>query len=229
MKNATHPTQEEMLQAIDGELEPSDHARVDTHLANCGQCLGRYEDLAQLSETLNHAIETAPVAAPASARQRLEAALENSRGAHPIQPVAIWKWVAVAAGLVLLLLLFRQQPTPPRQTAAAISKELPTAPRETAIPHAVPVQALSKKRGRPSSHHARGPDYGFIRLPYSDPSLPIDSADVVRVQLHLSALADTGVVRVLPGASDPLVQADVLLGLDGQPSAIRILQPGVAK
>jgi hypothetical protein len=127
------------------------------------------------------------------------------------------------------LLLFRQPSAQLDQTAPPISREPQNAPRETDVHQAAPAQALLKKPRRPSSRHPYRPDNGFIRLPYSDPSLPIDSSDVVRVQLRLSALANSGVVRALPGAGDPLVQADVLLGLDGQPSAIRILQPGVAK
>jgi hypothetical protein len=66
-------------------------------------------------------------------------------------------------------------------------------------------------------------DNAFIRLPYSDPSLPINPADIVRVEIPLSALANTGIIRAQPGTADALVKADVLLGLDGQPSAIRLV------
>lgn len=230
MKNAPHLTDEEMVLSIDGEIAAIDYARVETHLANCGACLSRYEELAELSERLSHAIETAPVAAPAAARQRLEAVLTTSTPIRPIRPFALWKWsaVAVAAALVLVALLVRQTPSPQTQT------EVTKRPlRATLQP---PVVAESRPPFRPQarqSTHEQAPSRpsgtsvdGFIRLPYSDPSLPLDSSDVVRVQMHLSALASTGVVRAYPGVGDPLVQADVLVGLDGQPSAIRIVQPG---
>jgi hypothetical protein len=60
-------------------------------------------------------------------------------------------------------------------------------------------------------------------LPYSDPSLPINTADIVRVEIPLSALASSGIIRTQPGTADALVKADVLLGMDGQPSAIRLV------
>jgi hypothetical protein len=44
--------------------------------------------------------------------------------------------------------------------------------------------------------------------------------------MRLSSLANVGLVHADPEGGDPLVDADVLLGLDGQPSAIRLLQPG---
>lgn len=231
MKNAPHLTHEEMVLSIDGEIAAIDYARIETHLANCSTCLSRYEELAGLSERLNHAIETAPVVAAAAARQRLEAALTTSTPIRPIRPLPLWKWsaVAVAAALVLVALLVRQTPTPQRPTADVTKRPLrATLPPESVAESRRPFRAQAKQstRMRASSRASESNDDGFIRLPYSDPALPLDSSDVVRVQMHLSALANTGVVRAYPGVSDPLVQADVLVGLDGQPSAIRIVQPG---
>jgi len=47
---------------------------------------------------------------------------------------------------------------------------------------------------------------------------------VLRVRVRLSALTEAGVVTASPATDDPWVQADVLLGADGEPRGIRLLQ-----
>ncbi|HXE14406.1 MAG TPA: zf-HC2 domain-containing protein [Bryobacteraceae bacterium] len=223
MKNLAHLTYEEMVRLIDSEIDTAAQARVETHLANCAECLKRYEDLAEFSETLSHAIETIPVAVPAAAHQRLEAAMEQRAGITPMRPIRWWQWAAVAAGLVVTLFLLhsrrssfvRVEPAAPANTepAPVVAKSNPVEARPVS-----PVAVHHKPRQQSSNL-----DNAFIRLPYSDPSLPINTADVIRVEIPLSALASSGVIRTQPGTADALVKADVLLGLDGQPSAIRLV------
>jgi anti-sigma factor RsiW len=233
MKNAAHLTQEEMVQAIDGELTSSGQAEIEIHLANCEQCLNQYERLAELSETLRHVVDTASVSVPVAARQRLADSMESSKGHVRVQPPVLWKWAAVAAGLAILLLLIVQQRPRSVQNNVTRKPALPSASRDASeAARRLPSEAQSphSPRRRPAQAARRdgassSPIEGaFIRLPYSDPSLPIQTSDVVRVEMRLSSLANAGVIRAAPGLGDPLVRADVLLGLDGQPSAIRLVQ-----
>jgi hypothetical protein len=234
MKNATHLTQEEMVQSIDGELEASEQVELEIHLANCEQCLNQYERLAELSETLRHVMETASVSVPAQARSRLAASIEGSRNDIGIRRPVFWKLAALAAGLVVLLLLIVQQT--PRAVQKTVTKAMapPTASHsegENALPvHSEAPDVRSPRRRLPAQTARRvearsSPVEGaFIRLPYSDPSLPLQTSDVVHVEMRLSSLANAGIISAVPGPGDPTVRADLLLGLDGQPSAIRLVQ-----
>lgn len=232
MKNLVHLTHEEMVCFIDGEMDAVAQGRVETHLANCAECLTRYEEFAEFSGVLNHAIETIPIAVPPAARQRVEAAIEQRVNLPALQPIPWSRWAAVAAGLLITLFLLHHTsaPLPERAISETRARAQPTRPA-----FAAPAPAIAKSNrdeARAASpvavHHIprqqrSNVDNAFIRLPYSDPSLPINTADIVRVEIPLSALASSGIIRTQPGTADALVKADVLLGLDGQPSAIRLV------
>ncbi|HEX6545169.1 MAG TPA: zf-HC2 domain-containing protein [Bryobacteraceae bacterium] len=229
MKNLVHLTHEEMVLLIDGELDAVAQGRVETHLADCAECLKRYEDLAEFSGVLNHSIESFPVAVPPGARQRLEAAMGQHPAIRPMRPIRWWQWAAVAAGLIIMLALLHPRRSSPVEVKPASPSVAKSTPSQTApVSSAIPKPTITKKRPlAPSASHRAKQDpsfeNAFIRLPYSDPSLPINTADVVRVEIPLSALANSGVIRTPPGTADALVKAEVLLGLDGQPSAIRLV------
>jgi hypothetical protein len=231
MKNLAHLTHEEMVRLIDGELDAIAQARVETHLANCAECLKRYEDLAEFSGALNHAIETVLVPVPAAARPRLEAAMEQRASIPALRPIPWWQWAAMAAGLALVFLLLGQMRTrQPERDFQETHAKMEPAPTVPAAPAPITAKKPSVARAKHALPTAARPvnddstfENAFIRLPYSDPSLPVNTADIVRVEIPLSALASSGVVRTQPGTADTLVKADVLLGLDGQPSAIRLV------
>ena len=230
MKNLAHVTHEEMVRLIDGEMDAITQGRVETHLANCAECLKEYEELAEFSEALNHAIETIPAAVPPAARQRLEAAIEHRASAPGLRPIPWWQWAAVAACLALAFLLLGRARTPQPERASP-EMRVTAQPTPPAIAEPVPAVAKSSRAKHAAARHnspaatvSEYPfDNAFIRLPYSDPSLPINTADMIQVEIPLSALARSGIIRTQPGSADALVKADVLLGLDGQPSAIRLV------
>jgi hypothetical protein len=68
----------------------------------------------------------------------------------------------------------------------------------------------------------------FIPLPYSNPDLPVNESRIVEMQVPVSALNDIGIVlepvsnREL--GSDRSVLADVLMGTDGQPLGVHVLE-----
>ncbi len=60
---------------------------------------------------------------------------------------------------------------------------------------------------------------GFVSLPYADPALPLDDATVLPVDLSAEDLEMMGVDADGNGA-----KAEILLGMDGWPRAIRIVE-----
>jgi hypothetical protein len=63
----------------------------------------------------------------------------------------------------------------------------------------------------------------FFALPFSDAALPLSDATVVRVQLPIEELRLTG-LAVEGEPTGVVIQADVLLGIDGLPRGIRLVQ-----
>ncbi len=70
-----------------------------------------------------------------------------------------------------------------------------------------------------------GPGDGeFIPVPYAPPLAPGEAVAVVRTQLDTQALDRMGVNVVLASAASAQVNADLVLGQDGLPRAVRVLQ-----
>lgn len=63
----------------------------------------------------------------------------------------------------------------------------------------------------------------FIALPYAQSGVPLESAVVIRVRMGRSQLSSFG-LPALSGMSAGTVQADLLVGQDGVPRAIRLVQ-----
>jgi hypothetical protein len=66
-------------------------------------------------------------------------------------------------------------------------------------------------------------DGEFVAVPYAPPLAPGESVDVVRTQLDSRALERMGVNVALASAASAEVNADLVLGQDGLPRAVRVL------
>lgn len=236
MSDAKHLTEDQLIRAIDSETTPAEKASVETHLAQCDLCVERYESMVDFSNELEKVVEATAVHVPHGARERLVSALAQAAPVTPFRSGRLphaWQWVAVAASaLVLLFVLGRRQPTAPE--AGRIVR--PQQPLPAVAPASTPVQPMTPARvSRSTAPKKPRPQMGprralpipeqpaFVPLPYLDNGEPVQTAGVVRVEMKLSMLANAGVIRIMPGASDVPVQADLLLGLDGQPYAIRLV------
>jgi hypothetical protein len=63
---------------------------------------------------------------------------------------------------------------------------------------------------------------GFVALPGSAGLPPFESGTIVRMELQLASLPAYG-IDISPAADDRPVEADVLVGQDGQPRAMRLI------
>jgi hypothetical protein len=66
-------------------------------------------------------------------------------------------------------------------------------------------------------------DGEFVDVPYAPPLAPGESVDVVRTQVDSQALGRMGVNIALASAASAQVNADLVLGQDGLPRAVRVL------
>lgn len=88
---------------FDGELDPGQQVRVREHLEGCADCSAAYGEL----ERLRDDIRSQPLYyhAPESLRRRVAVSLREADKARPGQRVWPWRWIAVAASIVLTVSL----------------------------------------------------------------------------------------------------------------------------
>ena len=170
--------------------------------------------------------------------------------ASPRMPVgarAAWGWLAAAAVLVLAVVVWRgtgsrQAPdaagpgpaavaTMPAEVLAAAPAAAQTAPRRDEATIAVPPRDTSPRPAPDRARAARGSvqpavpagDEGilrFVSLPTAIGLPEFESGRIVRVELTTAMLPAYG-IDVVPGSESGVVEADVLVGQDDQPRAIR--------
>jgi hypothetical protein len=176
----------------------------------------------------------------------------SREAASRLRPIAVrpaWGWLAAAAVLVLAVVVWRG--TTPRQAPdaaglgpAAVAVEpaeaLAAAPAATApaprrdeaaiatlsrnvSPQAAPVQARPA-RGLVQPAEPAGDDgvLRFVSLPTAIGLPEFESGRIVRVELATAMLPAFG-FDVVPESESGVVEADVLVGQDDQPRAIRFV------
>ncbi len=238
-----HPSDQLLLRALDRELSASERVVVETHVAQCPECLGKLDRLADLSTSIARLIEATPAPAPRTSRDRLAQTLALETPVAQKRNFQTWAACgAIAACLVVALFagLHRQavftsdpEPLPPSTKADAlpVKKLLSPVPQKMIQQGktSAPVQPLrvaakdTKASGPSRASNSGGP---FIALPYSNPALPLQGRQVVRVNLPVDALASAGIVSPLQTSATSMVQADLLLGVDGEPTGIRLVSSG---
>jgi hypothetical protein len=226
-------------------------AAVETHVAACDACA------ALLAREQHVTISLKALAAASSGeipseelRRRLVAAFRAGQQAP--QPARHWRWrqwAAAAATLAAVVVWGLQDDRryspripdqsvagPPQQPAAASP-----APREAAP---VPDRGTeSESSSRPARTALRKPPRraaaapravnpeGFVPLPAAAGLPDFESGAIVRMELPVTMLPAYGVDlgQQLVREQDVSVEADLLVGQDGQPRAIRLVSPGSSR
>ena len=130
---------------------------------------------------------------------RLLQAFAEARRPHSELATGQLRWLpAIAASAVLAtvvaLLVLQTRGLPTRQTAGTEVASVP----------------------------ARDPLDGFVPIPGAATLPQLESASIVRYELPLAALPAYG-VEIVPDAARRSVEADLLIGQDGYPRAIRLV------
>jgi hypothetical protein len=168
----------------------------------------------------------------------------------PTGALATWGWLAAAAVLVVAVVVWRgiatwQAPdaagparaalaTEPAETVAAAPAAAAPAPQrdEATTPapgrdasrQATPAQArrAARRLVQPAEPAGDGGVLRFVSLPTAIGLPQLESGRIVRVQLATAMLPAYG-FDVVPGSESGVVEADVLVGQDDQPRAIRFV------
>lgn len=197
-----------LVKFIDDELSTAEAREAQDHLSQCPSCSHRYAELRKVSSSIDGFIESLRPAFDVSERQELASKLDRASGMRrshrPVRPVrrfGLWGLAAAASLAIGVLYLPSAFPFRPETKTAQSSKE---------TTGAFEIDGET-----------------FVSLPFSNPELPVNARRIVQMQVPVSSLADAGIV-LEPIASqvaqpDRSVLADVLLGLDGQPLAVHVV------
>jgi Putative zinc-finger len=208
MTKHDHLTSAVLIKAMDAELTSGEVASVTEHLAQCEECREKHEGFRRASLAIESGIAAVPAGDPLSDRESLRQILEARHTARlrvhaPERVLRRFGWgMAIAAGLALAIIM-----APRNKNTAAKQYSVPAATLTNAIEVGGEV---------------------FIPLPYSNPDLPVNESRIVEMQVPVSALNDVGIVlesvSYRESVSDRSVLADVLMGTDGQPLGVHVLE-----
>ncbi len=208
MTKHDHLTNAVLVKAMDAELTSGEVASVMEHLARCGGCREKYEGFRGTSLAIESGIAATPVEIPLgereSLRQRLEGRQTALRPGHaPERVLRRFGWgMAIAASLAVgIVMAPRNKSTADKQNSV----------QAAAFASAIEVGGET-----------------FVSLPYSNPDLPVNESRIVEMRVPVSALNDIGIVLESvsnrESASERSVLADVLMGADGQPLGVHVLE-----
>lgn len=182
---------------------------------------------------------------PSQAVARVERDLQRAFAVHHAAPSAAgrkahgrWRpWLAAAAAVVTAVIgiqmwrdadtvtenhVTNTRPTPaPTLLPAAPTR---TGPKQASVGgHRTRTGATTRPVARPKRPVARVVrPLGFVALPGSAGLPQFESGTIVRMELQLASLPAYG-IDISPAADDRPVEADVLVGQDGQPRAMRLI------
>ena len=207
------------------------------HASTCKPCAARLAQARALSVALRFAAEDG---IPAGAPQRVEAMLRSAfhRQRWAVQRARSsrgWAAAAIAAGLLFTGALATRSwrkaaESTQRSQAATAVVEKPAVPLTSAAAiisskPVMPAGPTANSGARIDSGNAQSQQEfagDFLPYPAGGNSAPFESGEVVRVSLTGSSLAAMGYPVDGDRVGDAFT-ADVLLGEDGQPRAIRLL------
>ena len=212
------------------QLDPAVAAIARAHAEvcpACACCLAEAEHLAGLLKSA--AADTRLIGAP----RRLEAELLESfrretaargtaRSHFPLDWRGTLGWAAAAATLAFVVFLLLPR-APDRRPSPVVRTPEQTPVIAKAVERATPqVQSpLQRPVAKPAPRTELASE--FVPVPFSGSLAPGDSAMIVRVQVPRAALAELG-YPVDETQGSGMVQADLIVGEDGWPHAIRIVR-----
>lgn len=180
-----------------------------------------------LTGALRHLAASSRQGAPAEIGAGLAIAFRRQHARRRLvrrtSAVALAACVALVAGLVSIRSV-RQSPNKeqPHEVAAGVPDKTANTARVTTVAVMPVHREVRPARLKASAVRASSRDE-FLALPGYDPAVPADELHVVRVQLPASALWQIG-APVSPDSGARKFLADFVVGQDGTPYAVRLVQ-----
>jgi hypothetical protein len=198
------------------------------HCDNCAQRMGEAGTLADITEAVGATARVIQI--PPNVEGVLLSAFQNQRWRRRTTVWRTLEWAAAGAAAAMLAVVLwtssnrsKVQPSPtPRKDVSSQSKEPLDA---SAMEARQPADGAQETELEASNGNADG-TYSvadFVPVPFTDGIGPEDPGMVVRVQLTRASLAELG-YPVAEAPDEDLIRADVLVGEDGWPRGVRLVQ-----
>jgi hypothetical protein len=208
------------------------------HTAHCGLCAARMQEAMALADATE---ARARLVGDQQAPSRVEDALRTAfRARHRFvawRRTFQWATMGAAAAVFLIFLwtlgVRSTGPSQPAQkndrssnsTAPLDARGSASVP-EKYVPQQTDETALDRLADASANVASAGPTYvatDFVPVPFTGSIAPDDPGMVVRVQLTRASLAQLG-YPVAVTADEDLISADVLVGEDGWPRGVKLVQ-----
>jgi hypothetical protein len=218
-------------------IEPSERDELNAHLERCGPCRTAFHAQVRLSDAaMMLAAEAASIQPPVELEKMMLAEFDRKR-VKPPRRAPYWAAAgALAASLVAgwagQAWMRQAGPSVKRPTAVLAPVTIPAKialPQVQATPRQSPRPRMAKRRPRPPATENAATaaitpenDAPFVPIPYTAPLGPYERADVIRVELPVSALIAAGLPFQVsdPGAR---ARADLVVSEDGRARAVRLI------
>jgi hypothetical protein len=212
-------------------------AQFRNHLTGCAECRRKLRDQQALSAVFTTlAAEYTDAPSPGLAVElndhfKRQARIAK-RGTHFRRAAIGIAAAGLAAMLLIMLRTETKKPLPPRAPESSIQATRAPAPSPTpsveASPQSPPSHVAKRHKprrpaSRPSPQPERELTTEFFAIPYSEPLAAAQQVDVFRVRMPRARLAQFG-LPVDGSRLDSPVTADVAIGNDGAPRAIRFVR-----
>ncbi len=218
------------------EIGAGTRAAVDCHVGHCASCRVLMDRERQLSSGLRALAAASPAGAPDAVERRLMEAFARRHGVagqqRSAQSSALWvaaALVVVAGGAAVSWSVAQRQRAPESAKPAPIvgTREIHQPVQAPPVAAAAnPQRELSVSRPRPSASRPRPSapvrPAAFVTLPSAVGLPEFESGEIFRMQIPLTSLPAYG-IEIAPDARGTAVEADLLVGQDGQPRAIRLV------
>jgi hypothetical protein len=199
------------------------------HAAHCESCSQRMADAAVLAEASELIGESARAE---QTPPQVETVLMGAFRSHHRR--ASWRrtleWASVgAAAAVLLVFLWTVTGHPRRQLPAAPKKDASLQAgiaQEARMPDSSKLDVTASKQPAAGANSSLSESYlasDFVPVPFTGAISADDPGMIVRVQLTRSSLAQLG-YPVAETPDEDLIFADVLVGEDGWPRGVKLIQ-----
>jgi hypothetical protein len=213
-------------------LDVNEREAIIEHAGQCSKCSERMAEaivLAEASQAVGACVRTEK--APPRIEAVVLAAFREHHRRRSWRHRFEWAGAGIAAAVLLAFLATmgggtKTQPTPVQKNAPASSEPgIPVDAKSSS--NATPAEATqAASAAAPSKNIADGEMYAasdFVPVPYAGNVTPDDPGMVVRVQLTRASLAQLG-YPVAETPDEELISADVLVGEDGWPRGVKLIQ-----
>jgi len=204
---------------------------VIEHAAHCDNCALRMGEAGLLAEVTEAAAgDLREQGAPPNVEAALLSAFRAQRRRQHTTWWRTFEWAAAGGAAAMLVAVFwissthwKRQPSPaPRKDVSSQSKE----PLDAVVPASSQSDESAQAPELEVSNARTTGTYSvtdFVPVPFADRIGPEDPGMVVRVQLTRASLAELG-YPVDDVYSSEWIRADVLVGEDGWPRGVRVVQ-----